>query len=452
MLLAVTKYFIGGAPLFYPISFSHKKVYTTFLFIRRKHLIHKIRFILLGLLICYTIDLVVPRLFIWSTNWFSDPHTAAARAQTWMIATTVTKILIGLVSLSFLCKYYESERKPYRLFNESSKKDAERRHQYKEGALKYGNIASGVGFILVAVLEISSILRSSSSTAAIGFLFVPMIALLGAIPFFVLGYSARYMRNWYFSDGRKIDYTVVMAFAASTLLILAGAKFIGEGLYVTSMVHEIKSMNEAELNKTIDKPFLGKNKFILGAIAENKNASGELLQTIGGLDDKALHKKMWSVFDVMGENRHGLAVMRLVARHPNVLPTTLEHLALSSDDYVLGDVADNEKTSIETLIRLSQRKNYLIDWGLARNPSTPTDILSKLSYSDDEYTRAPVAQNPGTAVKDLEKLAVDQEWNVRRSVTQNPKVSIDLLDKLSKDSDENVRRSAEHMLKNINIK
>jgi len=29
LLLAVTKYFIGGAPLFYPISFSHKKVYTT---------------------------------------------------------------------------------------------------------------------------------------------------------------------------------------------------------------------------------------------------------------------------------------------------------------------------------------------------------------------------------------------------------------------------------------
>jgi hypothetical protein len=28
-VIGVTKYFIGGAPFFYPISFSHKRVYTT---------------------------------------------------------------------------------------------------------------------------------------------------------------------------------------------------------------------------------------------------------------------------------------------------------------------------------------------------------------------------------------------------------------------------------------
>jgi hypothetical protein len=423
-----------------------------FLAIRRKHLIHKMRFILLGLLICYTIDLIVPRLFIWSTNWFSDPHTAAQRAQIWMITTTATKILIGVVSLSFLCKFYESERQPSKIWQQLFSKNADIRLLYKQGALKCGNIAAGFGFILVSIITISSILRSSSSTAAIGFLFVPMVGLIGAIPFFVFGYSIKYLQNWYHLRGRGFDFTVVLSLAVSAILILAGAKFLVEGTYLTHLVHEVKFMNEAELSKTIDMPFFGKNKFVLGAIAQNKSASGALLRTIGYINDKDLHKKMWSVFPIMGENTHGLAVMRLVARHPNVLPETLEYLAGSQDDYVLGDVAANEKTSVETLKMLSLKRTYLIDWGLARNTSTPSDILDRLSESDNEYTRADVAQNPSTPLKDLEKLATDREWNVRRSVVQNPQVSVDLLDKLSKDYDENVRGSAEYKIKNINTK
>lgn len=410
-----------------------------FLFFRRRHLVHKLRFTILGVLICYTIDLVVPRIFLWVINFPSDPRAAAEWAQVWMFATTMIKIMISLVVLFFLCKYYEKPRQPFHPKRSEAGAVISIYQSNKAELIRYGIIAAAVGFVSVAVLTIMSIKRSTSSTAAIGYLFVPMISLLWSVPFFAFGYSVGYLWKWHSSLVRKFNVTVVLAFVVSIVLFLAGAKFAVEGIYLSSLVHEIKSMNEAELRNTIEKPFFGKNKFVLGAIVQNKAASGELLDIIGKMDEKDLHERMWSLFDIMGDNTHGLAVMRLVARHPNVLPETLEHLAKSSNDYVLGDVAGNEKTSVATLIRLSQRKTYLIDWGLARNPSTPSDILNKLSSSDNEYTRAPVAQNPNTLLKDLEKLAVDHEWNVRRSVAQNPQVSVDLLNKLKEDKDERVR-------------
>ena len=52
---------------------------------------------------------------------------------------------------------------------------------YKRGALTYGIIAAVIGCIIVAVLEISSIRRSASSTAAIGYLFLPMVCLLECV-------------------------------------------------------------------------------------------------------------------------------------------------------------------------------------------------------------------------------------------------------------------------------
>lgn len=386
-----------------------------FLFFRRRHLIHKLRFAILGILICYTVDLVVPRISLWFIKLPSDPHAAAQWAQVWMFATTMIKIVVSVVALFFLCRYYEKSRKPVKPKQSDAKADISIYQSNKAEIIRYGVIAAAIGFVLAAALTIISINRSTSSTAAIGYLFVPMISILWSIPFFAFGFSVGYLRKWHSSLMRRFNVLVFLVLVASIVLFLAGAKFAIEGIYMTNLVHEIELMNDTELRNTIEKPFWGRNKFVLGAIAQNRSASSELLDKIARTDKKELYEKMWSVFDIMGENRHGLAVMRLVARHPNVLPETLEHLAKCSNNYVLGDVAINEKTSIATLIRLSQKKNYLLDWGLACNPSTPSNILSKLSTSDDMYTRNYVAGNPNTPLKDLERLAVDREHIVRQS-------------------------------------
>jgi hypothetical protein len=411
-----------------------------FIVIRYRRLIHKFRFAVLGLLICYCIDLLVPRLFTLFSQRPPDLNGLAEWARVFMIETTIAKLAIGSTALFFLCRYYETDRRPLQRRQQEAGRAPSLYQLHKAEIMRHGLIAAAIGFIASAVMSIMSISRSTSSTAAIGYLFVPMTSLMWSVPFFVFGYSVGYLRKWHAAPVRTIGAAVILAYALSGFLFCAGAVVSVEGLYLKSLVNDIKAMNEQELGNAIHKPFFGKNKFVLGAVAQNKNASGELLKEIGMSDDPELYEKMWSLFDVMCENRHGLAVMRLVARNHNVLPETLEHLAQSSNEYVLGDVAGNEKTSVETLIRLSRRKNYLIDWGLARNPLTPPDILSGLSRSDNEYTRAPAAQNPGTVLKDLELLASDREWNVRRSVAQNPKASTELLDKLSTDTDRNVRQ------------
>lgn len=306
--------------------------------------------------------------------------------------------------------------------------------------MRCGIIVAVLGFIIVALLHISAIKRSTSSAAAIGLIFVPMTSFIWSLPFFVFGCSVGYVWKWAISPIRKLNIFVVFAFIAAIGLFSTAAKFAIEGLYLSDLISEIQTMNVQELPNTMNRPLLGKNKFVLGAIAQNKNASGELLRTIGVIDNPELYEKMGSLFDVLGENRHGLAVMRLVARNPNVLPETLEHLATCTNDYVLGDVAGNEKTSQATLIKLSQRKNYLIDWGLARNPATPAEILSSLSYSLEKYTREPVARNPGTPLKDLERLAADSELIVRIGVASNPNVSADILKTLSTDANDSVRQ------------
>ena len=315
----------------------------------------------------------------------------------------------------------------------------ERVMSYREGAFKYGISFAGLGFALIAILSIYSIRQSLSSTAAIGYLFVPLVSIIGAIPFFVFGYSFRYLQNWYFSRGRPLDYKVLLAFAVAGILFLSGAKFVVEGIYLTGLVHKIETMDEAELKSIFSKPLFGKNKFVLGVIAQNKNANGELLHAIVMLNDEELHERMGSVFDVMGANRRGYAVMRLVASHPNVLPVTLEHLSNSRDTMVLEDVLANPKIPADVLQRFIDKRNIYIDSGLSRNPATPQNILSILSDSNNEYTRANVARNPNTKLSDLEKLASDREWHVRRSIVDNPHTSIDLLKKLSEDSDERVR-------------
>ncbi len=155
---------------------------------------------------------------------------------------------------------------------------------------------------------------------------------------------------------------------------------------------------------------------------------------------------MGSLFPMLGENRKGLAVMRLVARHPNVEVETLVRLAASADDYVLGDVVMNSKTPLEILRKAHRKGGYLIEWGLAYNPKCPADILSALAESSNEYTRSPVAKNPGTPLEQVRMLARDPVWHVRRAAAYHPSVPDDLLEELVQDPDEHVRRSAESIL------
>jgi len=230
-------------------------------------------------------------------------------------------------------------------------------------------------------------------------------------------------------------------------LLLSFLYWLGNGLLLCKEVEEVRNLDREGVTRFLETSPFKTNKFALNAILERQDIDAQTLYKIAQIPSPELHKRMGSSFPVMGKNRKGLAVMRLVAKHPNVDAKTLVLLANSPDNYVLGDVAANPKTPPESLAKLVQKDGQLVDLGLARNPNTPPEALHDLAFSVKKYqgsglryTRAAVAQNKATSLVDLEKLSNDSDWLVRDSVLMNPRCSPAIRESLRNDPDERIRR------------
>jgi hypothetical protein len=85
-------------------------------------------------------------------------------------------------------------------------------------------------------------------------------------------------------------------------------------------VREVRVMDRAGLERAFAESPWRRDKYFLAALAQHRAASRALLEDIDRLEDPALAEPMWSLWDVMGENRKGEALKALVARHPNFRP------------------------------------------------------------------------------------------------------------------------------------
>jgi hypothetical protein len=243
-----------------------------------------------------------------------------------------------------------------------------------------------------------SIQHSSSSTAAIGYIFLPFEAAITAIPFFVLGFCTHYAVVK-LRQRARIGY--FFAAIAATLTLF----FVGTGvnkLALLAAVNNVRSMPQAQHEAFLGNSLWRTNKFVLGALLERPDLSSESLHRIAMIPSPELHQRMWATPPIMGKNQKGLAVMRLIVKHPNVDVQTLVELSKSPDPYVQGDVASNPKTPVEILRYFFNMpgRDYLMDWGLAQNPNTPADILLELSKSPDRYTPGMVERNPSFVKED----------------------------------------------------
>ncbi len=322
--------------------------------------------------------------------------------------------------------------------------------------VKYGIISAALGFLVVMGLLIGAIFRSTSSTAGIGLFFASFIAALYASVFFVFGYCAGRVRASLKTSGKHFQLRTLIPGIIAISLGGYGVWWLAHGMFLVYETQRLQHINSQQITQYFNdaKPT---DKFILGAIAQNEFTPPVVLDTVAHSNDVALHKRMENVLPVMGENKRGLAVMRLIAKHPQVRPDTLEYLAhTSSDSYVLGDVVANQKVSTATIERVYRnREQYdhggqLITWGVARNPHTPGPILGEIAKSGDQYARGSVAENPNISEGDLALLSSDDVWHVRRSVVSNTRVTKSLLEKLGQDSDSRVSTVAKHKLTNFN--
>jgi len=266
------------------------------------------------------------------------------------------------------------------------------------------------GAIAAAAVSVKSILASASSTAALGFLFVPLVAAAVAVPCGIWGLALGYVGL----HVRGAQRGIPAIFALAVFLTLAApavlAWEIWRGLELQQAAREALRMNGAELEAAFERSPWNRNKFFLGALAQNGAAAAPLLERIARLEDPELQEAMGSPWDVMGSNRKGLAVQRLVALHPNAAPATLEHLAATArNDYVIGDVLRNPATPAHVLERYYDSTEYLIEWGLALNPKLPAAVFERLSRSANLYTRMNLTYNAATPGPILERLAQDAD-------------------------------------------
>lgn len=282
-----------------------------------------------------------------------------------------------------------------------------------------GGIVVGAIYLLLTFANPHAF--TSSSTAPIGLIFLPIVTAIYAAPGAIGGAAIGYLLEGR-RRGRRFRQPG-MAFAGLVALGLSGwgATTLVRGFVLAAEVKQIERLGEPELAEVLQNRLFGRSPFVLAAVAGNPRASGETLDLISRRTDPELHRAIGTVFhEAMGSNFKGLAVMRLVARNPNVRPDTLERLAGSPDPYVLGDVVGNPKLPASVLARFTSSENYLIVWGVSRNPHTPPDVLERLSRSENPYTRMHVAWNPGTPPEVRTRLLSDPDAAVRSAALQGP--------------------------------
>jgi hypothetical protein len=125
-----------------------------------------------------------------------------------------------------------------------------------------------------------------------------------------------------------------------------------------------------------------------------------------------------------------LPVLSLLAKNPSTPPADLIR------------IYDFSKHSVSEF----NPPEYVVFHSLAQNPRTPPDILVVLAACPQMSIRVGVGMNPGTPTETLRKLSRDKENLVRSWMTSNPKIPKELLLQLANDPDQIVRNYAQSYL------
>lgn len=275
------------------------------------------------------------------------------------------------------------------------------------------------GALAATAVSVHAILGSGSSTAAIGFIFVPFIAIVAMLPAAMWGLALGCV--WLSLRGaQRYLLPVLIAAWVFALAVPAAAGWeIWRGLGLQSAVRATRDMTAAQLDEAFLRSPWNRDRFFLGALAQHGAAGPELLDRIAALPDPALYEPMGSLWDVMGENRKGVAVMRLVAHHASTRGDTLARLAAGAGaDTLRHELARNPNTPPEVLRRWFDSTDHLVEWGLALNPATPPAVMERLSRSDNRYTRLNLTYNKATPPAILERLARDSDEILARNAKQ----------------------------------
>ena len=279
---------------------------------------------------------------------------------------------------------------------------------------------SGVlGALAASALSVKGILSSTNSTAGIGFIFVPFVAVAAAVPAGVWGMALGHVVLVLAGRVQTLRPLFIVAVLAALSLPSIVAHQVWRGLALEHAVHDALAMDRAGLEQAFDASPWRTDKFFLGAIAQNPAASPELLSRLADLDGPELYEPLGSLWDLKGNNRKGIPVMRLVAHHPNTTAATLAKLEAGGHSKdLLYEILSNPHAPPEVLAKHASDTYYLAEWGLALNPNTPRAVMERLSRSENIYARMNLTYNKATPRDILERLAADPDPILSRNASQ----------------------------------
>ncbi|MBI2792664.1 MAG: hypothetical protein HYX61_11965 [Gammaproteobacteria bacterium] len=321
-------------------------------------------------------------------------------------------------------------------------------------------------FIAYFLIGIIAILRNSSLTASAHFVSLPYAAMVAALKTWLFALTVAYVFYVLISKNPKCNLIVILCLAFILKSVWFFSHQVIDFIQTKTAVYKI---NLLQNDKEIKNAFSSyqqypeqEQKFILEAIALNPFTSEQTLAEIANLDEKTLHEKTGSIFFFQPSNSSNFAVMHLIARHPQVLPSTLEKLANSPSMLVVGEVAENPKTPQATLNMLWEKYGEKIAYNISLNSKVSPQILVFLAHEkypeNDpagatalEQIKANVARNPNTPGVILEELSRENSWLILQSLIDNPKISLSLLQKMTTHPNEYARDYAKEKIKRLQL-
>ncbi len=267
--------------------------------------------------------------------------------------------------------------------------------------------------VIYMSLRIMLIKNSTTSTAAIGYVFLPIEILVIFILSGFLGFLVGIIIRVILDRSYLRSYFSIFTFFLAVIIALPTISYfgwIGIKLSFTHIqVNNIRNMGTEELDKAFIDLQAGSypnyDIYVLAAIALNPKASSQVLDKIARFNHPKLNDRLFSLTGLIKENQKGLAAIRLVAKNPNVSIETLQYMMNSNNNDLLCDIAQNELLSAEDLRKFfikTQNNKKSIDWAFANNHNAPEDILraianrmSTIDY-DFESKKYLLNNNPNT--------------------------------------------------------
>lgn len=151
----------------------------------------------------------------------------------------------------------------------------------------------------------------SSFGLLLTYITTPMICLLA----YLIGASLGFL---IFAGRKRRNIASLKGLMSSVIIIGFLALSVGpfyHNVHAHFVIKEINSMNRAQLHQAVNhyKNASSKEKpYIYSAIVTNPNADNELYHQLVLLQDPSLAEDMWSITGLLGKNRKGLSVLRLI--------------------------------------------------------------------------------------------------------------------------------------------